>query len=98
VKCAKCTKTLKPNCNQKLIFQVNRCYLVWVFSKKIFNKIFFDSILFCFELLYVLSFFFLALMGTGTLKTVEHVVQIGENLQKMERHTEQTNPMSMSSR
>lgn len=37
-------------------------------------------------------------MGTGTLKTVEQVVQMGENLQKIDRQTEQTKPMSMSSR
>lgn len=37
-------------------------------------------------------------MGTGTLKTVEQVEQIGENLQKIDRQTEQTNPISISSR
>lgn len=46
----------------------------------------------------VFSFFFLGLSGTGTLKTVEHVEQIGENLQKIDKQTEHTNPMSMSSR
>lgn len=33
----------------------------------------------------------------ATLKTVEHVIHRGENLQNIDKQTEQTKPMSMSS-
>lgn len=68
--------------------------MVLLNSLKNINKFFYSINL----NIYVLIFFFFGLIGTGTLKTVEHVVQIGENLQKILKHTEQTNPISISSR